>query len=119
MEVCDLEIAVVDETLVVLGDSATHAVVGHGDEWRSGGVGNGGVDERPEDWAVFAIVCHRPGAGGGLYEGLVAVIVELGSEVINGCVLVKLIDRIDGIRAALGRALAVADVVKGVRIAVV
>ena len=79
-KVGDLQIAVVDETLVVLCDSATHAVVGHGDEWRSGGVGSGGVDERPEDWAVFAIVCHRPGAGGGLYQRLISVVVELWCE---------------------------------------
>lgn len=33
---------------------------------------------RPEDWAVLAIVGNRPDAGGGLDQGLVAVIVELG-----------------------------------------
>lgn len=59
-EVGDLEVAVVNEPLVVLGDAASHAVVGHGDEWRSGGVGSGGVEESPLNWAVFAIVGDGP-----------------------------------------------------------
>ncbi len=61
-EVGDLQITIIHEPLVILGDSATHAVVGHGDEWRSGGVGSGGVGGNvlPKNRTVFAVVGDGP-----------------------------------------------------------
>lgn len=125
-----LQIAVVDEPLVVLSHATTYAVVGHRDEWRSGGVGSGGVEESPQNWAVFAVVLNLPDAGRGFDKGLVAVVVKLRSEFIShkghrghkvgDCdVLVEVVRRVDGICAALGGGFAVADVVKVVGVAVV
>ena len=82
----------------------------------------------PENRAVLAVVGDGPDAGRGLDESLIAVVVG-GSESLTRRreergvgdfgVLVELISRVDGIHAALGRCLAVADVVEIVRIAVV
>jgi len=67
-----------------IGDSPPHAVEGHRDEWRSGGVESGGVCRNvlPEDWPVFAVVGDAPGAGLGGDQRLVAVEVVL--EVLRG-----------------------------------
>ena len=64
MEVRDLQIAVVDETLIVLRHAAAHAVVAHNDIRLAA---------RPEDRAVLAVVCDLPDAGRGLDKCLVAV----------------------------------------------
>ena len=61
-EVGDLQITIIHEPLVILGDSAAHAVVGHRDQCGSGGVMSGGVGgyALPEYRAVFAVVGDGP-----------------------------------------------------------
>ena len=71
------------------------------------------------DRSIFAVVGDRPDAGCGLYQRLVAVIVKLWCEVINGGVLVERIGCVDGICATLERGFAVADLVKVIGIAIV
>ena len=128
-KVCYLQVAVVDEPLVVLCDATSHAVVEHGDEWRSGGVRSGGVDECPQDRAIFAVVGDGPDTGRSFDKRLVAVVVELRSEISrkerrgrkvgDGGVLIELIRRVNRICAALGGEIAVADVVEPIAGAVV
>ena len=79
--------------------------------YRSGGVGGGGVDKSPQHRPVFAIVGYGPDASRGLDKRLVAIVVELRREIVDGSVLIERIGCIDGIRATLGQRLAVADVV--------
>ena len=108
-ELLDAEIVVVDETLegfcAILHcphfDAAAHAVEGHRDH---------GVAGLPADGAVFGIVDYRPNARLGLDEGLIAIVVVLGREVIDGGVLVE---RVGGVGLAFGGG-TVSDVVVGV-----
>ena len=69
VEVSDLEIAIVDETLVVLRHAAAHTIETHGDDR---------ITLRPTHRAVFAVVLNLPDASRCLYQHLVAVVVELG-----------------------------------------
>ena len=108
-ELLDAEVVVVDETLegfrAILHrahfDTAAHAVEGHRDH---------GVAGFPTDGAVFGIVQNRPNAGLGLDERLVAIVVVLGHEVVDGGVLVEVIG---GVGLAFGGR-AVSDVVVGI-----
>ena len=91
---------------------------------------SGGVwcDVLPENRAVLAVVGDGPDASCCLDQGLVSIVVELRSECLtrrrgeSGVgdfgVLVELIRGVDGIRTALRRALAVADVVEVVAVAI-
>ena len=80
--VCNLQIAVIEEALGVLGMSAALAVVAHRDD---------GIALRPTHRTVLAIVGDAPEAGLGCDEGLVAVIVvserfgRLGDVDLVGC----------------------------------
>ena len=65
-------------------------VEGHGDH---------GVAGFPADGAVFGIVNDGPNAGFGLDEGLIAIVVVLGREVVDGGVLVEVVG---GVGLALG-----------------
>ena len=86
----DAEVVVVDETLegfcAILHcphfDAAAHAVEGHRDH---------GVAGLPADGAVFGVVNDRPNARLGLDEGLIAIVVVLGREVVNRRVLIEVI----------------------------
>ena len=108
-ELLDAEVVVVDETLEGLFpilhrahfNAATHAVKGHRDH---------GVAGLPADGAVFGIVDYRPNARLGLDEGLIAIGVVLGDEVVDGGVLVEVIG---GVGLAFGGR-AVSDVVVGI-----
>ena len=94
----DAEVVVVDETLegfcAILHcphfDAAAHAVEGHRDH---------GVAGLPADGAVFGVVNDRPNARLGLDEGLIAIVVVLGREVVDGGVLVEIVG---GVGLALG-----------------
>ena len=105
-ELLDAEIVVVDETLEGFCatlhcshfDTSAHAVEGHGDH---------GVAGFPTDWAVFGVVQNRPNAGFGLDEGLIAIVVVLGREVVDGGVLIEVVG---GVGLAFGGR-AVSDVV--------
>ena len=72
MEVSDLQITVVDETLIVLRDAATHAVEAHGDNR---------ITLRPTHRTVLAVVGDLPDSGRGLDERLVAIGVVLRLKV--------------------------------------
>ncbi len=93
LELLDAEVVVVDKTLggvfAILHcshfDAAPHAVEGHG---------NHGIARLPADGAVFGVILHRPNAGLGFDEGLVAVCVVLGDEVVDGGVLVEVVGRV-------------------------
>ena len=82
-ELLDAEVVVVDEALegflAILHrahfDTAAHTVEGHGDDRVAG---------LPADGAVFGIVDYRPNARLGLDEGLIAIGVVLGDEVVDG-----------------------------------
>ena len=108
-ELLDAEIVVVDEALEEVGvgglgahfDTAAHAVEGHRDHDVAG---------LPTDGAVLGVVGDRPNARLGLDEGLVAIRVVLGREIVNRGVLVEVVG---GVGLALGDG-AVADVVIGV-----
>ena len=109
-KVCDLQVSIVNEPLVVICHSATHAVVRHRDQCGSGGVGSGGVDESPLNRAVLAVVDDLPDTGFCFDQRLVSIVVELRSKSLTRRrgergvgdfgVLVELISRVDGIRAA-------------------
>ena len=77
------------------------------------------MDTRPKSWAVLTVVGDRPNTSSGLDKSLVAVVVELGLEVIDRRVLIEIVGRIDGFRATFGRSLAVAYVIEVVGVAVV
>ena len=102
----DAEVVVVDKALegffAILHrahfDSAAHAVKGHGDH---------GVAGLPADGAIFGIVQNRPNAGLGLDEGLIAIVVVLWREIVDGGVLVEVVG---GVGFAFGGR-AVSDVV--------
>ena len=89
-ELLDAEVVVVDEALkrflAILHrahfDTAAHAVKGHGDH---------GVAGLPTNGAIFGIVQNRPNAGLGLDESLIAIVVVLWREVINGGVLIEVV----------------------------
>ena len=105
MEVCYLQIAVIDEALVVLRDAATHAVKTHCDFGRSA---------CPQYGAVLAVVSDMPDASRGLDERLIAVVVKIGDKHIftyrgNLRVLVQFIRDVCRVRAALEGCFAVAD----------
>ena len=108
-ELLDAEIVVVDETLegfcAILHcphfDAAAHAVEGHRDH---------GVAGLPTNGAILCIVQNRPITGLGLDEGLIAIRVVLGHEVVDLRVLVEIIG---GVGFALGSR-TVADVVVGI-----
>ena len=108
-ELLDAEVVVVDEALegfrAILHrahfDAAAHAVESHGDH---------GVAGLPTNGAVFGIVDYRPNALLGLDEGLIAIVVVLWREVIDGGVLVEVVGSVS---LALGGG-AVSDVVVGV-----
>ncbi len=110
-ELLDAEVVVVDEALkgflAILHrahfDTAPHAVEGHRDHGATG---------LPADGAVFGIVDYRPNAGLGFDEGLVAVCVVLGDEVVDGGVLIEVVG---GVGLTLGGG-AVADVIVVARI---
>ena len=106
----DTEITVVDETLVVLGHAAAHAVVAHRDRIRP---------LRPENRAVLTVINYVPDTSRGLYDGLISIGIVNRREVINGRVLIQLVRRIGDIHSSLGRGLTVADVIEVVAIAVV
>ena len=110
MVVSDLEIAVVDKPLVVLGHTTAHTIETHGDDR---------ITLRPLHRAVLAVVSDLPDAGRRLNHGLIAVGVVGRREIIDGGILVQLARRVDGIGAALGRGLAVADVIEVVAVAVI
>ena len=105
----DAEVVVVDEALegfcAILHrahfHATTHAVEGHRDDGAAG---------LPADGAVFGIVDYRPNARLGLDEGLIAIVVVLGDEVVDGGVLVEVIG---GVGLAFGGR-AVSDVVVGI-----
>ncbi len=105
----DAEVVVVDEALkgflAILHrahfDTAPHAVEGHRDHGATG---------LPADGAVFGIVDYRPNAGLGFDEGLVAVCVVLGDEVVDGGVLIEVVG---GVGFALGGG-TISDVIVGV-----
>ena len=92
-ELLDTEIVVINEALEEVGvggvgahfDTAAHAVEGHRDH---------GVAGLPADGAVFGIVDYRPNARLGLDEGLIAIVVVLGDEVVDGGVLVEVVSRV-------------------------
>lgn len=109
-----------DKPLAVFRCAAAHAVKGHRDEWRSGGVGSGGVGGNvlPKDRTVFAIVGDGPDTGYCLDESLIAVVVKLRSEVVNGGVLIELIGGVDGISPTFRRCFSVVDVVEIIGIAI-
>ena len=108
-ELLDAEVVVVDEALegfrAILHrahfDAAPHAVEGHGDH---------GVTGLPTDGAVLGIVDDRPNARLGLDEGLIAIVVVLWREVIDGGVLVELVG---GVGFTLGGR-TVSDVIVGI-----
>ena len=77
------------------------------------------MDAGPKGWAVLAIVLNLPNTCRRLDERLIAVVIKLWSKVIDRRVLVEIVGRIDGIRAALGRRLAVADIIEVVGITVI
>ena len=97
-ELLDAEVVVVGETLkgffAILHcahfDTAAHAVKGHRDH---------GVAGLPADGAILCIVQNRPNTGLGFDEGLIAIVVVLGHEVVDDCVLVEVID---GVGLAFG-----------------
>ena len=62
IEVGNLQVTIIDEPLIVLGDTTALAVVGHREKCGSGGVGSGGVggNALPEYRAVFAVVGDGP-----------------------------------------------------------
>ena len=110
-ELLDAEVVVVDETLegfrAILHcahfDAAAHTVEGHGDDRVAG---------LPADGAVFGIVDYRPNARLGLDEGLIAIGVVLGDEVVDGGVLIEIVgDVIVGIRNIVCENELVSDVV--------
>ena len=89
-ELLDAEVVVVDEALegflAILHrahfDTAAHTVEGHRDH---------GVAGLPANGAVFGIVDYRPNARLGLDEGLIAIVVVLGDEVVDGGILVEVV----------------------------
>ena len=103
------EVAVVDEALEKVGisrlgahfDTAAHAVKGHGDH---------GVARLPANGAVFGVVDDRPNTCLGLDEGLIAIVVVLWREVIDGGVLVEIVG---GVGFTLGGR-TVSDVIVGI-----
>ena len=64
MEVLNLKVPVVDETLVVLGHTATHTIEAHGDDR---------ISVLPAHRAVLAVVGDLPDASRGFDERLVAI----------------------------------------------
>ena len=64
------------------------------------------------NWAVFAVVGDLPHTSFCLHKRLVAVVVELGREIINRRVLVEIVGRVDGIRATLRGGLAVTNLIE-------
>ena len=105
-ELLDTEVVVVGEALEKVGigrlsahfDTAAHAVKGHGDH---------GVARLPANGAVFGVVDDRPNTCLGLDEGLIAIVVVLWREVIDGGVLVEIIG---GVGLAFGGG-AVSDII--------
>ena len=106
----DAEVVVVNEAEVrgnlivsclLIVHAAAKAVEGHRDDR---------VAELPADGAVFGIVGNRPNAGLSLDEGLIAIVVVLRREVIDGGVLVEVVG---GVGLALGNR-TVSDVVVGI-----
>ena len=89
-ELLDAEVVVVDETLEKVGisrlgthfNAAPHTVEGHG---------NHGIAGLPTDGAVFGIVDDRPNARLGFDEGLIAIRVILGREVVDGDILIEVV----------------------------
>ena len=108
-ELLDAEVIVVGEALEKVGigrlsahfDTAAHAVKGHGDH---------GVARLPANGAVFGVVDDRPNTCLGLDEGLIAIVVVLWREVIDGGVLVEIVG---GVGFTLGGR-TVSDVVVGI-----
>ena len=92
-ELLDAEVVVVDEALegfcAVLHrahfDTSAHTVEGHRDH---------GVTGLPTDGTVFGIVNDGPSAGLGLDEALISIVVVLWREVIDGGVLIEIVDRV-------------------------
>ena len=114
-ELLDAEVVVVDEALegfrAILHrahfDAAPHAVEGHGDH---------GVTGLPTDGAVLGIVDDRPNARLGLDEGLIAIVVVLWREVIDGGVLVEIVGGVGfafGGRAVSDVIVVVGDLIRG------
>ena len=105
-ELLDAEVVVVNEALegfcTILHcphfNAATHTVEGHRDH---------GIAGLPADRTVFGVILHRPNAGGGLDERLIAIGVVLGREVVDGDVLVEIVG---GVGLAFGGD-AVADII--------
>ena len=108
-ELLDAEVVIVDEALkrflAILHrahfDAAAHAVKGHGDYCVAG---------LPTDGAVLGVIGDGPNAGFGLDEGLIAIVVVLGREVVDGSVLVEVVGRVG---FALGGG-TVSDVIVGI-----
>ena len=108
-ELLDAEVIVVGEALEKVGigrlsahfDTAAHAVKGHGDH---------GVARLPANGAVFGVVDDRPNTCLGLDEGLIAIVVVLWREVIDGGVLVEIVG---GVGLAFG-CRAISDIVVGI-----
>ena len=108
-ELLDAEVIVVGEALEKVGigrlsahfDTAAHAVKSHRDH---------GVAGLPTNGAILGIVGNRPNTCLGLDEGLVAIRVVLGREVVDGGVLVEIIG---GVGLAFGGG-TVSDVVVGI-----
>ena len=111
----DLQVAVVDEPLRVLGHPTAHAVVGHGYRVSA---------EGPKNGPILAVVGDLPDTGHGFHQSLIAVSVEGGDELGRlghrrrlgqyFGVLVQGIRRIGCIGARFGGGLTVTDIIEAV-----